>query len=135
MSMRRLTGMFTLLWLALALPVQALEPSEMLKDPALEARARALSAVKNFTAWAADRTGTDATTVLSARGPKHQRKLPRPLSENCSDASPRRRARGASRGQLLSALSVLLAAVGCAPPGPKAPESATTAMRHTVGRP
>ncbi|MFO0992378.1 MAG: cytochrome c-type biogenesis protein [Hyphomicrobiales bacterium] len=36
--------MFTLLWLALALPVQALEPSEMLKDPALEARARALSA-------------------------------------------------------------------------------------------
>lgn len=58
--------------------------------------------------------------------------LPRPLSENCSDASPRRRARGASRGQLLSALSVLLAAVGCAPPGPKAPESATTAMRHTV---
>ena len=46
--------------------------------------ARALSAVKNFTAWAADRTGTDATTVLSARGPKHQRKLPRPLSEDAA---------------------------------------------------
>lgn len=43
--------------------------------------ARALSAVKSFTAWAADRTGTDATTVLSARGPKHRRTLPRPLSE------------------------------------------------------
>jgi integrase/recombinase XerC len=44
--------------------------------------ARALSAVKSFTAWAADRTGTDATTVLSARGPKFRRKLPRPLSED-----------------------------------------------------
>lgn len=43
--------------------------------------ARALSAVKGFTAWAADRTGADATTVLSARGPKFRRKLPRPLSE------------------------------------------------------
>lgn len=43
---------------------------------------RALSAVKGFTAWAADRTGTDATTVLSARGPKFRRKLPRPLSED-----------------------------------------------------
>lgn len=43
---------------------------------------RALSAVKSFTAWAADRTGADATTVLSARGPKFRRKLPRPLSED-----------------------------------------------------
>ena len=43
--------------------------------------ARALSAVKGFTSWAADRTGADATTVLSARGPKFRRKLPRPLSE------------------------------------------------------
>jgi integrase/recombinase XerC len=44
--------------------------------------ARALSAVKGFTAWAADRTGADATTVLSARGPRFRRKLPRPLSED-----------------------------------------------------
>ncbi len=44
--------------------------------------ARALSAVKGFSAWAADRTGADATTVLSARGPKFRRKLPRPLSED-----------------------------------------------------
>jgi integrase/recombinase XerC len=43
--------------------------------------ARALSAVKGFTAWAADRTGADASTVLSARGPKFRRKLPRPISE------------------------------------------------------
>jgi integrase/recombinase XerC len=44
--------------------------------------ARALSAVKGFTAWAADRTAADATTVLSARGPKFRRKLPRPLTED-----------------------------------------------------
>jgi integrase/recombinase XerC len=44
--------------------------------------ARALSAVKGFTAWAADRNGGDATTVLSARSPKFRRKLPRPLSED-----------------------------------------------------
>ncbi len=42
--------------------------------------ARSLSAVKTFTAWLADRQGTDATTILSTRGPKYRRKLPRPLS-------------------------------------------------------
>jgi integrase/recombinase XerC len=42
--------------------------------------ARALSAVKGFTAWAAEREGLDATVILSARGPKYRRKLPRPLS-------------------------------------------------------
>ena len=35
--------------------------------------------MKNFTAWLADREGVDATTLLSARGPKFRRKLPRPL--------------------------------------------------------
>jgi len=56
------------------------------RDRNLSARslARALSAVKTFTTWAADRTGADATTVLSARGPKHRRKLPRPLSEDAA---------------------------------------------------
>jgi integrase/recombinase XerC len=44
--------------------------------------ARALSAVKGFTAWLADRDGGDATAILSTRGPKHRRKLPRPLSED-----------------------------------------------------
>jgi len=43
--------------------------------------ARALSSVKGFTAWAADRLGAEATAVLAARGPKYRRKLPRPLSE------------------------------------------------------
>lgn len=42
--------------------------------------ARSLSAVKTFVAWVADREGVDATTVLSARGPKYRRKLPRPLT-------------------------------------------------------
>ena len=52
----------------------------------LDARslARSLSAVKSFTAWAADRTGAEATAVLSARGPKFRRKLPRPLSEDAA---------------------------------------------------
>ena len=48
--------------------------------------ARALSAVKGFTAWAADRTGADATTVLSARAPKVRRRLPRPLAEEAARA-------------------------------------------------
>lgn len=48
--------------------------------------ARALSAVKGFTAWAADRSATDATTVLSARGPKLRRRLPRPLAEDSAAA-------------------------------------------------
>ncbi len=44
--------------------------------------ARALSAVKGFTAWLAEREGVDATTILSTRGPKFRRKLPRPLTED-----------------------------------------------------
>lgn len=42
--------------------------------------ARELSAVKNFVAWVADRENIDATAVLSQRGPKFRRKLPRPLT-------------------------------------------------------
>ncbi len=42
--------------------------------------ARSLSAVKNFLGWLSQRQGLDATTVLSARGPKFRRKLPRPLT-------------------------------------------------------
>jgi integrase/recombinase XerC len=51
--------------------------------------ARALSSVKGFTAWAADRlndgrSGAEATGILSAKGPKYRRKLPRPLSEDAA---------------------------------------------------
>ena len=42
--------------------------------------ARSLSAVKNFLGWLSQHHGIDATTVLSARGPKYRRKLPRPLT-------------------------------------------------------
>lgn len=46
--------------------------------------ARSLSAVKGFTRWLAERDGFDPTAILAARGPKYQRKLPRPLSENAA---------------------------------------------------
>ena len=55
---------------------------ERMRGLSARSLARSLSAVKGFTAWAADRTGADATTVLAARGPKFRRKLPRPLSED-----------------------------------------------------
>ncbi len=48
--------------------------------------ARALSAVKTFTAWAADRSEAEPTTVLSARSPRYRRTLPRPLSEDGASA-------------------------------------------------
>ena len=48
--------------------------------------ARSLSAVKGFTGWLAEREGFDASTTLSARGPKYRRKLPRPLSEDAAVA-------------------------------------------------
>ncbi|MCU4655100.1 tyrosine recombinase XerC [Roseibacterium sp. SDUM158016] len=43
--------------------------------------ARALSSVKSFYGWWAERDGFDATSVLSMRAPRHQRRLPRPLTE------------------------------------------------------
>ena len=48
--------------------------------------ARKLSAVKNFYRWLAQREGFEPTAVLSARAPKFQRKLPRPLSEDAARA-------------------------------------------------
>ncbi len=42
--------------------------------------ARSLSAVKNFLGWLSQQNGFDATSALSARGPKFRRKLPRPLT-------------------------------------------------------
>lgn len=47
--------------------------------------ARALSALKGFSRWLADReTDFDATAILSARAPRHQRPLPRPLDEEAA---------------------------------------------------
>ena len=62
---------------ALALPAAA-----DLRGLQARSLARALSAVKSFTRWLADHDGRDATTILSTRGPRHRRKLPRPLTED-----------------------------------------------------
>jgi integrase/recombinase XerC len=43
--------------------------------------ARALSAVKSFTRWLAERDGFDPTAILSARAPRFAPRLPRPLAE------------------------------------------------------
>ena len=46
--------------------------------------ARKLSAVKSFYRWLSEREGFDPTAVLSARSPKYQRKLPRPLAPDAA---------------------------------------------------
>lgn len=48
--------------------------------------ARSLSAVKSFYRWLAERDGFDPTVVLSARSPKFQKKLPRPLAVDAARA-------------------------------------------------
>ena len=48
--------------------------------------ARSLSAVKSFYRWLSERDGFDATVVLSARSPRFQKKLPRPLAEDAARA-------------------------------------------------
>ncbi|MGR3375300.1 tyrosine recombinase XerC [Salipiger abyssi] len=48
--------------------------------------ARKLSAVKSFYRWLAEREGFEPTAVLSARAPKFQKKLPRPLAEDAARA-------------------------------------------------
>ncbi|WP_093090022.1 tyrosine recombinase XerC [Shimia aestuarii] len=47
---------------------------------------RKLSAVKSFYRWLAEHEVFDPTAVLSARAPKYQRKLPRPLPEDAARA-------------------------------------------------
>ena len=46
--------------------------------------ARKLSAVKAFYRWLAEREGFEPTAVLSARAPKFEKKLPRPLTEEAA---------------------------------------------------
>ena len=46
--------------------------------------ARRLSAVKGFWRWLSDREGFDATAVLSARAPRFQAPLPRPLAADAA---------------------------------------------------
>jgi len=54
------------------------------RDIGARSLARKLSAVKSFYRWLAEREGFDATAILSARAPKFQKKLPRPLSEEAA---------------------------------------------------
>ena len=46
--------------------------------------ARALSAVKGFSGWLAEREGFDVTAILATRSPRFHRKLPRPLDETAA---------------------------------------------------
>ncbi len=48
--------------------------------------ARALSAVKGFVAWAAERDGFDPSPVLMTRSPRFNAKLPRPLAVDAAKA-------------------------------------------------
>ena len=60
--------------------------SERARGVSARSLARALSAVKTFTTWLAEREGFDPTAVLATRSPKFQKKLPRPLSEDAAKA-------------------------------------------------
>lgn len=46
--------------------------------------ARALSSVKSFIRWLAEREGFDPAAVIATRAPSYTRKLPRPLSEEAA---------------------------------------------------
>ena len=48
--------------------------------------ARRLSAVKSFFRWLGERQGFEPTAILSARTPKFQKKLPRPLAKEAAKA-------------------------------------------------
>ncbi len=48
--------------------------------------ARKLSAGKSFYRWLSEREGFEATSVLAARAPRFQKKLPRPLSADAARA-------------------------------------------------
>lgn len=61
--------------------LRAFLAAERARGLSARSMARALSAVKGFTGWLADREGVDATATLQARAPKYRRKLPRPLDE------------------------------------------------------
>ncbi|MCZ0812472.1 tyrosine recombinase XerC [Roseovarius sp. EGI FJ00037] len=54
------------------------------RDVGPRSLARKLSAVKSFYRWLSEREGFDPTAVLSARAPKFQRKLPRPLAPDAA---------------------------------------------------
>ncbi|MEL7301902.1 MAG: tyrosine recombinase XerC [Pseudomonadota bacterium] len=58
--------------------------SERRRGVGARSLARALSAVKTFYRWLAEKEGFEPTAVLSVRSPKFQRKLPRPLAQDAA---------------------------------------------------
>ncbi|WBU62971.1 tyrosine recombinase XerC [Paracoccus aerodenitrificans] len=60
--------------------MRAFAASERNRGFSARSLARRLSAVRSFLRWMSDREGYDLSAALSARGPKYQRSLPRPLA-------------------------------------------------------
>ena len=94
--------------------VRAWMAAERARGVSARTLARELSAVKGFTRWLAEREGFDASTMLSARGPKFRRKLPRPLSEDAAFAMIDRLGdRGAEEWVAARDIAVLTLLYGC----------------------
>lgn len=66
--------------------IRAWMGSERRRGLSSRSLARALSAVKTFYRWAAEREGFDPTVVLATRAPKFTKSLPRPISEDAARA-------------------------------------------------
>ncbi|MEM1236745.1 MAG: tyrosine recombinase XerC [Pseudomonadota bacterium] len=84
---------------------------ERRRGVAARSLARELSAVKTFYRWLSEREGFEPTAVLSARSPKFQKKLPRPLQVDAAQAvmettgyQPAREAWTATRDQAVMTL-------------------------------
>ncbi|NHF74705.1 tyrosine recombinase XerC [Paracoccus xiamenensis] len=59
--------------------IRAFAAAERARGLSARSLARRLSAIRSFLRWMSDREGYDLSAALSARGPKYQRSLPRPL--------------------------------------------------------
>lgn len=57
---------------------------ERTRGVATRSVARRLSAIKSFYRWLGEREGFEPTVVLSARAPKFQKKLPRPITQDAA---------------------------------------------------
>lgn len=66
--------------------IRAFQAAERARGLSARSLARAMSSVRAFTRWLAERQGTEATAILSARSPRYRRRLPRPLDEPAASA-------------------------------------------------
>ncbi len=60
--------------------MRAFAAAERRRGLSARSLARRLSAIRSFLRWISDREGHDLSAALSARAPKYQRSLPRPLA-------------------------------------------------------